>query len=93
VGIDRARLGEHEAVVVEHRHLSEGVEPPVLLAPRFPRGMIHAVHPVGHAQFLERPQDAQIARETHYLRVDAAEAVEREHSSIVDAAAKVSNDS
>src|SRR6185369_14910393 len=74
----RARLEQHQAVVVDRRHLAEGLHRPV-------GGRLLVVGPdqhhlVGQACLLERPAHAQVAHQALGERRHPAERAEADHA-------------
>ena len=75
----RGRLGHHEAVVVDDRHLVEGADPAVGVAVELAAGVVERVDSIRQPGLLERPLRPEVFRLAAPLGKDASEAIERDH--------------
>ena len=77
---DRARLREHDAVVVDHRDLSERVHRAELGGVELVRRVIDAFDLERQRHLFERPKYAEVAGVAAGDLVDASESIELEHA-------------
>src|SRR5262249_30990044 len=75
----RGRLGHHEAVVVDDRHLAKGADAPVGLAVKLTAGMVERVDSIRQPGLLERPLRPKVLRLADPLGEDTSEAIKRDH--------------